>query len=260
METTENLSLPTVRTLEFVAPSGHTYKIREQNGDDDDVLSDPNRGKTLHNLSDFVSGIVVSNTRTGGRLTPDQVHELPSLDRYTILFKSRIFSLGRVIDFIWDWGKEFGGQQTYEQDLEDFLFDYSVTPTEKILNSKPNAIPYYPVQDKETDIEFELTSGKVVKFDLMTGEGESYMVNILVKTKNIELKARNLCLLVNNKYEKVESFKVFSVKDMMEIRSKVAQYDPIFTGVMDLENPLFPNIKDRTNVITIPSFFYLGEI
>lgn len=260
MEELNNLNLPIVRTLEFVAPSGHTYKIREQDGDDDDILSNPTKSKTLQNLSDFVSGIIVSNTRTGGRLNSEQVHKLPSLDRYAILFQSRIFSLGQTIDFVWDWTKDFGGEQTYEQDLREFLFDYSKTPDAETLNSKPYAIPFYPVPDCETDIELTLTSGKTVRFDLMTPEGESYMIALPVKTKNIELKARNIRLLVKDKFEMVESFKVFSVKDMLEIRTKVAQVDPVFTGIMDLDNPLFPDLKDRVNIISIPSFFYLGEI
>jgi len=256
METTQ----PQTRTFEFIAPSGHSYTIREQNGEDDDILSNPVRAKTLQNLSDFASGLIVTNTRNSGRLTSDEIQELPALDRYVILFNSRVFSIGKDVDFEFDWGKENGGIAQYEVDLNDFLFDYSSVPTEEVLNSKPNAVPFYPAPEKEKGIEINLTSGKVVSFDLLSGTGETYMVSLPIKTKNSELKARNLKLSVQGKFEVVENFRLFSVKDMMEIRAKVNEYDPIFAGQTDIENPHKSDQKTIINVVAIPGFFYPGEI
>lgn len=256
----EELETLKTRTFEFIAPSGNSYEIREQNGDDDDVISNPSRAKTLHNLSDFISAIVVSNSRTGGRLTPDQAHALPCNDRYAILFNSRIFSVGQTIDFNVNWLPEDGGEKLYEQDLQDFLFDYSSVPTEEILNSKPDAIPFYPVPGQEKDIQVDLTSGKTVLFDLLTGNGETFLINLPDKTKNSELKARNLQLVVMGKPEKVETFKLFSVTDMKEIRARVAEMDPMFNGSTEVENPAKPGQKTFINIIAIPGFFYPGEI
>ena len=83
------------RTFEFTTPSGHVVTIREQNGADDDILSNPADAATLMNLSKFVASIVVKSDYTqSGRLTVDQVQNMPTLDRYCILINSRIFSLG----------------------------------------------------------------------------------------------------------------------------------------------------------------------
>ena len=219
------------RTFDFVAPSGHSYTIREQNGDDDDILSNPLRAKTLQNLSDMVSAIVINNSRTNGKLTPDEAHELPTNDIYAIMFNSRIFSIGQTLEFEFDWGIDDGGKKTYEEDLSNFLFDYSSVPTEEELNSKPYAIPFYPNAGIEKDINITTTSGKQLTFDVLSGAGESYLLKELVRTKNLELKARNLKLLVNGTFERVENFKLFSVTDMKEIRKAVFSVDPLFDGL-----------------------------
>ena len=105
------------RTLKFVTPSGHLVSIREQNGADDDILSNPVEASNLMNLSRFISAIVVeADYYENGKLTVEQAHNLPVLDRYAILFNSRIFSLGEILDFDYDW-KENGGKASYEQDL-----------------------------------------------------------------------------------------------------------------------------------------------
>lgn len=248
------------RTIEFVAPSGHSYELREQNGNDDDVLSNPQRAKTLHNLSDFISEIVVNNSRNKGKLTADQVHALPANDRYAILLNSRIFSLGDSVDFTFDWGKDNGGEIEYEQGLAEFLFDYSSVPTEEELKLKDKAVPFYPEPGKEKEIPVELTSGKLVCFDLLTGEGESYLINQDVRTKNDELRARNLKLMVDGKFEKVESFHLFNVNDMKQIRRKVAMLDPVFTGSTKVMHPVKENLASYINIVAIPDFFYPGEM
>lgn len=78
------------RKFEFTVPSGYKYVIREQNGADDDILSNPVEARTLRNISRFIAAIVVSTDYTqNGKLTVDDAHqllngdcELPILDSW----------------------------------------------------------------------------------------------------------------------------------------------------------------------------------
>lgn len=250
------------QVMTFTAPSGITYTIREQNGGDDDILSNPQEARDLTNLSRFIAAIVIKcSLKENGKLSVEDAKNLPILDRYCILFKSRIFSLGKDMELEYDWGKENGGKLAYTIDLEDFLFnDYANLPSEEEMDSKPDAIPYYSVESSK-DIPIVLKSGREVIFDLMTGVSEGYLLTLPLekRTKNQELIARNLRVKLNDKWEKVTNFTNFSVKDMMEIRQAVAQADPIFRGTTTLENP-HNGDKAEISLIGVSSFFYPGEI
>jgi hypothetical protein len=255
MEQTLNL-----RTMTFVAPSGHSYTIREQNGADDDILSNPYDAATLMNLSKFIAALVQETTATtSGKLTAQQAHSLPTLDRYCILIKSRIFSMGETLEFSHDWGAN-GGEIEYEQNLNEFLFDYTALPTQEVLEAKPDAIPYYPDRDKLRDVVVELSTGKKIKFDLSTGESESYLISLPVdqRTRNKELMARNLCLEVDGKWEKVQSFHLFTLRDMAEIRQTINSYDPSWAGLITISN----GAGETTQIplMGITNFFYPEEI
>ncbi len=258
MDTNEILE---TRNFEFVTPSGHKVVIREQNGADDDILSNPVEASNLMNLSRFISSIVVkADYYENGKLTVDQAHSLPVLDRYAILFNSRIFSLGETLDFDYDW-KENGGKASYEQDLREFIFDYSKAPTEEELMAKPNAIPFYPGEKKIVDFEITTRSGKTLLFDLLTAKGEAWAANLPLEkqTRNVGLMARNLRLKVGDKYEAVSNFSMFSVKDMVDIRTVVNTYDPVFLGTTEIENPT-THEKIEVSVVAMSGFFYPGEI
>lgn len=249
-------------SVTFTAPSGFEYTIREQNGADDDILSNPSEASTLINISRFIAGIVIDTNSTANRkLTVEQAHMMPSLDRYAILIKSRILSNGEDLEFEYDWGPDGGGKSTYCQPLDEYLFDYSKEIDDDTLASKPNAIKPYPLKDKTKDIAFSLSSGKEVKFDLLTGASESYLVNLPLeqRTQNKALVARNLCLLVDGKWEKVSSFHLFSMKDMREIRTNVKTIDPEFSGICTLMNP-HNGMSADINIMAIKDFFYPGEI
>lgn len=249
------------RTYEFVTPSGYKYLIREQNGSDEDILSNPLDVQNLMNLTKFIKAIVVDTDFTStGVLTLEDVDRIPLNDRYCILFQSRIFSLGDEVEFDYTWDDI--GKQTYGQSLSEMLFkDYSNSPSQEELQEKPHAIPYYPEIKKLTDYELVTTSGKTIKFDLLNGAGERYMITLPSdkQTRNASLIARNLQLLVDGKWEKVTSFHLFSVKDMAEIRKAVSEYDPLFDGNTDVEHPHIPGRIDKYPIMLSPTFFFLTE-
>ena len=252
------------RTFEFTAPSGFNYTIREQNGEDEEILSNRADARNLMNITKFIASIVVSTNFTeSGHLLVNDVLSLPLLDRYAILFQSRIFSLGETVTFEYDWGKN--NKVTYEQDLREFLFDdYSQVPTEEELEAKPDAIPYYPTSlynnGSAKDNELKLSSGKVVLWDYLDGNGEAFILNLPENkaTRNSDLLARNLRLIVDGKPEKVTNFKLFSVKDMAEMRKGIISQDPTFEGFTEIENP---STGERTKypILASPTFFFLTE-
>ena len=253
----------TINTFKFTAPSGHYYVIREQNGNDDDILSNYTDAENLMNITKFISAIVVETDFVGGngRLTPEEAHKIPSLDRYCILFQSRIFSYGPELEFKEDWGEKLSTVE-YTQDLTDFVFqDYGKEPTSEELKNKPDAIPYYPYGKLIEGLDITLESGKELKMDVLTGEGEAFIVNLppQKQTKNASLMARNLRLKVDGKFEKVTNFSMFTPKDMMEIRSFVRDYDPIFEGVTEITHPSTGATRTKY-IMGIDSFFYPWEI
>lgn len=80
----------TLRILVFTAPSGRLFEIREQNGEDEEIITNPVDSKNLMNLTKYISAIIVkTNATKSGRLTIEDALKLPLLDRYCILFNSR---------------------------------------------------------------------------------------------------------------------------------------------------------------------------
>lgn len=249
-----------LRTLQFISPSGHSFTIREQNGEDENILSNPVDIKTLMNLTKFISAIVVNTDfTTSGRLTVQDTLELPLLDKYCILIQSRIFSLGEDLDITYDWPKT--GKVEYVENLSNYIFsDYSTPPTESELDSKPHAVPYYVMGKQLKDIDITLASGKKVRFDILNGNGEQYIINLpeAKQTRNNELIARNLRLEVNGVFEKVSNFSSFSVREMAELRKIVKSLDPVFDGLTELENPDTGEVV-MYPVMVSPTFFFLTE-
>jgi hypothetical protein len=70
--------------------------------------------------------------------------------------------------------------------------------------------------------------------------------------------ARELKLEVDDKFERVHNFSLFSVKDMAEIHKLVRTYDPPFMGLTDIEDPK-TGASTSLPILGIPSFFFLLE-
>lgn len=249
----------------FTAPSGNIYTIREQNGHDEDILTNIHDINSFMHLTNFIQAIVVSSSRKEGNLSVQDVLNLPVLDRYAILFQSRIFSIGNFMEFNYTWPN--GETFEYEEDLENYLLPYGELDSlpkeqlEALLKDKPHAIPAYPKPELEKGIVIELESNKRVKFDLLDGNGEIYIAKLKDNeaSRNSELIARNLCLEVDGRWERVYNFSLFSVKDMRQIRSWVHGYDPSFNPMTEVENPSTGE-KTMIPVLASTSFFFPGDL
>ena len=233
-----------MNTMEFIAPSGYKYVIREENGADEEIISNQAAARNFMNVTNFIAAIVVStNITDSGKLTPKDALQLPFMDRYAILVWSRIFSLGDKVEFSYLWPGE-SVPVHYEQDLNELILSNYENVDEEELENKPEAIPTYKDRELLQEIGFkgyklQLSSGKVVKFDLATGEIERYaaMLPEEENTHNSELLARNLQLEVKGKFEKVEQFSLFTVREMAEIRNAIHEVDPLYSGLIEIEHP-----------------------
>ena len=255
------------RTFQFIAPSGYSYTIREENGEDEEILSNQADAQNgMMNLTKFISAIVVDTDFTSsGKLSIQDTLNIPFLDRYTILLQNRIFSLGETLQFSYTWPDQTE-PTVYEQDLRELLFnDYSQPIPEEEKAEKPFAIPAYPDQDiaralHYRDYELTLSSGKQIKLDWADGNAEYQLIKLPLnkQTRNASLLARNLKLLVEDRWEKVQNFRLFSVKDMAEIQKAITKIDPSTNLSVEIDNP----VNGETTMfplVTAPRFFFLTE-
>lgn len=257
MEATD-LSTVQGKTHRFMTPSGDYITIREQNGKDDDIISNSGKAQDGSSFNEFLSGIIIKSERLEGKPSPKDILDIPLRDKYTILLQSRIFSLGNIMEFQYNWGDDVIKElKNYEEDLSLFTWDYKLKyPTEGEEGYFDQRIP--PYNGSENFFELELSSGKEVKVDFLNGHSEKYLLELDEnnQTANSPLLARNIRLKQpEGKYMKVKSFHVFSARDMAEIRSGVNSFDPEITLFSNFEHPT-NGMKESLTITAIPDFFF----
>lgn len=252
------------KTLSFVAPSGYEYTIREENGEDEEILSNTADVRGLMNITKFIASIVTATNFTkSGKLTIQDALEVPMLDRQLILIKNRIFSLGKDVPFTYQWPNS--NKVAYEQDLNELIYDdYTVEPSEEEVEVKEGALPLYPNRELLTEHHFKdipiiLSSGKELLFDILNGEAEKLSVKLMDQSnRNTDFYLRNLRLKVDDKYIVVQNFKKFSIKEMAELRAYITELDPVWPGTTKIENPSTGETLDYP-IMASPRFFFLTE-
>lgn len=260
------MDTPTLNTFTFVAPSGTEYTIREQNGQDEEIISNQAEARRGMSITNYLQGIILSTSRKASKLTIKEVMGLPTLDRMCIILQSRIFSLGEELEFSHRWPK---GEDTdqfdefeYSQDLQEYLLSDYANPeniTEEELQVKPKALPVY-VQDPFIPIEHTLKSGKHIRFHASNGYTELAVIKLrdTEQTRNSELILRELELEVDGKWERVLNFALFSSRDMGELRKLVNTVDPTADPTTVISNPETGE-KLTLSLFAIPTFFFLEE-
>lgn len=244
-------------------PSGFSVTIREQNGNDDDILSNADTAKDLTNIHIFLSSLILETDlpyAKNGKLSANDIKKMLLRDKYFIMFASRIHSMGPEVRFKFNWGKDNGGEIEYTDNLENFVWDYTKElPEEGTEDYYEHRIMPYP-EDAHDKIELTLGSGKEIRFQFLNGFGEQLMMKTLTPTKNTKLKARMLEQKIEGEWQKVENFMYFSKRDMIELNKIITEIDAEFTGITEIVHP-----QDSTNIINYPimqahSFFYPEEI
>lgn len=250
---------------ELMLPSGFMVKIREQNGNDDDIISNQATSSDLSNFNIFLSSLIIWTDlpfAVNNKLTAELIKKLLLRDKYFILFASRCHSMGNLVKFDYDWGKTEGGKLTYTEDVSRYLWDYS-KPMPEVTSDDffEYRIKPYEVENPYGLQERTLEGGKKVRFRLMDGHSESWLMGLPIdqQTKNTEIRARGLELLVESKWEKVENFMYFSKKEMSSLRNVMKEVDTQFSGLTDLENPATGQTI-KYPIISVQDFFYPEEI
>lgn len=250
---------------ETVGPSGHKFLIREQNGEDDNLLSSNSISKEQNNLNLFIMSIVVwTDLFPEKHFNIKNINQLLMKDKYFILFSSRIFSIGPNMKFSFNWGDDKGGNQDYSEDLSKYLWDFSDLENNPIPKEGEEGYFEYrmkPYHDNAYEkIETILSSGKKLRFKMMDTEGEAKLMKKGGEVnKNDDLLSRGLELHLDGQWTGVQSFKFFSKKDMIELQSKISTLEKPFFGFSEIENP-FNNDVQVYPLIIDPAFFFPLEI
>lgn len=248
----------------LTCPSGFEVVIREQNGEDDGILSNVSLNKDSIAINTFIQEIVVwadfGNT-PDKRLTENQVLNMRLRDKYYILLSSRIFSLGPNLKFEYEWDPTKPAVP-YEEDLSRFIWDFSKPlPNPDSKDYPHEAIQAYNEPITTTHTTRTLSTGKEVQFKYMDGHSEKYLIELpeYQLTVNSRLVARDLHLKVEGDWIPVENFSVFKSREMVELRNMMEEVDAQFNGTIDIENPANGEVMTQY-LIRLNSFFYPREI
>ena len=246
-------------TLDLITPSGHKVSIRQQTGEDDDIISNAKGVLDGTSSNKFIAGIVVNTDITeNGKFNLDTARELKLCDKYFIMIASRIFSIGQSLKFSYKWPDDL--EVDYEEDLGLYIWDYY--DEEKPFPEKGNPdyfefrIPPHQF-GKDKLREIKLDSGKILRYKFVDGHGERFLMNLTEdqQTINAELLARNLEYKMSENWVRVQNFKTFTSLDMMQIRKDVTENDPTTPMISELEHPVTGQKIDYP-VVGAPDFFF----
>lgn len=265
--------------LPISLPTGNWVIIREQNGDDDSIISNVALQKDASSINLFVAAIVAYSPKAkspNGILTLGEVLAMTIRDKYVIIIKSRIFSMGKTLEFTYTWNDQPTNPVTYEEDLTRYIWDYT-TPfplTAEHLDYDPERVAPYKVTEVGDGWLYFNTLGAVsdspsptklstdastkhLRFKLLNGYAERKLLALGESGMNINTKimVRELQLLIGSDWHKVESFKPFKPADMAIIRKTISDYDHEFEGNTEVENSTTGDIQ-IIPLMSIPSFFF----
>ncbi len=257
----KKLDKATTDAIKLVTPSGFEVIIRQQTGEDDDVISNPNGAYLGEALNKFVQGIIIKLGANGTAPSYNDIENMKLGDKYFIMIASRMFSLGPVLKFEYEW--DDGEVAEYEEELENYIWDYELDgfPEKGSELYSPYRIPPHKHGDS-TQMEFSITSGKKFRFTFMNGLGEKYLMTLPEDqlSKNTELKARNLEQKLGEEWVKVENFKAYTAREMSNIRKEVFDNDPITEVLTEIPHPTKKGKKIMYSLLTSPDFLFPREI
>lgn len=242
------------RQKEISVPTGKRYIIREQNGYDDEVLSQVTSIDDADVINRFMANIILKDSE-GNTVYYEDVLKMPLRDKYTLLIQSRIFSLGSELKFEHDWGSNVPPQQ-YTDDLTQYVWEDYNSPFPG--PGSPNYFkyrmpPYAP--GIGNGVEFEV-DGLRLKFDLLDGRGETHLLKLQPGSQNInqELIARNLSIYKDG-WVKAVNFAGFTARQMAQIRAKIKQFDERIEVLTSIDHPFSGQVIEIP-LIGIRDFFF----
>lgn len=250
-------------TLKVLMPSGFIIIIREQNGEDDDVLSKANDKSDTDPLHNFLAGIIIENSQLekGHYTTSNDVKRWKLKDKYYLALKSRLHSLGPDIHFE---NKCKAKGCTYKTEYDEDLskYDTDLTKSAKKIGDEDyveGIITIYPNKEERYRI-ITLASKKVIRYKYIDGIGENKVLDVSEDrlTKNMELLARSIEFKKEGTKEewfRIENFKMFTAREMREIRIDIKKNDVRFDMFSDLKCGKCGNVI-QVPLIAFSSFFF----
>lgn len=260
----EKLKLQDLENVEIITPSGYSFTIRQQTGDDDDIISNAADSKTGMGVNNFIAAITIAQDFKPGSnyITGKDVKKLKLCDKHFLLIASRIFSLGNTLNFMYEWHGHPAIE--YTENLDNYVWDYGRDD----FPNDPNDPAYFKYRikphpmGKATQHEFTTTRGNKIKFNFHNGDSEAYLIKLPeeVLSKNQELIARGIQVFYEGAWALVENFSMFTAREMVEIRKEVERVDPGLELVTDIVNPFDPEEKIQYPLVASVDFFYPREI
>lgn len=255
-------------TLEFMQPSGRIIRIREHNGDDEALMSktssEVNSGK---NILQYLAAVCEWDSELKRRPTVEDIMSWGIKDKYYTLFVSRVHSVGPEMKFkrfCPNPGCKVDGknptENTWTVDLEEFKQNLS-TYSHNDLKGKSSRIVTPYAKGLTKTIEFTLSSGRAVRYNILDSIGETALLDIPEneRTRNSNLTVRNLEIHFNGKWVKVFKFNVFKSQDLREIEANVDENDEPFVPLEILTCPKC-NYQDPVVLTMLNDFFYQALI
>lgn len=246
-------------TKEIKLLCGDLVTIREQNGEDDSVISKMKDARTGENISKFLASIIVGFNGSDARLSHKEINEWKVSDKYYLMIHSRILSLGPDLHFEHVCQNAKCSKKTaYDENLLAYIIPDKKSKEDviKLFEDNPNKPLAYP-KGSDTERDFITRSGKKVKYKFLNSGGEKYMINMDPEETNVNMEytKRDLQLYHNNEYQSISNFAIFSSRDMMDIRSDVAKNDPVFEAISDIICP-HCNLHHTVSLVAVTDFFY----
>lgn len=229
------------REASFYCPDGRQVTIRETNGNDDEILSQISNSTNGDNIVFFLTDITLQDTVAGKKPTVEDILNWPSRTKWYVLFKQRIHTHGKMLEFDRTCPNEKCGE-TYPNviDLEED-YDNDLTPgSDKYVQTADptNRITLFEGKD-HTEIQFRTSSGKEFKFKILTSllERAALALPETALTQNYKLKIRELQVRQEDAWIPVTNFHAYSSREMGEIRAYIKKFDPEFEPIAKCKCP-----------------------
>lgn len=244
---------------ELLLPSGAVAVIREQNGEDDALLSNVAMTRNFEALNAFIHSITIHLSTAEFPEKPPTLEDImirPLRDKYFTLIASRIFSLGHNLHFEYQWDAALPKVE-YDEDLSKYLWDYNV-PFPQVGDREYFAERIKPYPMKSLFVN-ETVGGKNIRFNLINSYGERYLLKLPDTERHInqQLLARDISIMNEaNQWEKITNFKNFKSTEMAQLRGLLSKWDEEFNGITTLDNPFVTGQSEDVSIIQIPDFFF----
>lgn len=237
----ENLNLLTV-----LLPDQTQVVIRENNGNDEEIISRASTSKNLTNIPEYLSEIIVEADGEAKKVSKEEIMRWPISKKYYLLLMARIHSIGPELRFNYTYRGEKKPRVIVE-DLRNFTLG-----SENEQAVKPIA--------RELQRGFSLSTGKQVKYTYLNTYGEQFAMEYekdKISMATLPIRQRGLQCLMDSEWREITRFDIFNSREMSEIRSDINTHDKGFFPSIQIPSPGNPKeIVDELPLFLLDAFFY----